>query len=131
MKSSTLRPFIVGGLFLTGLFVLIGFVVVSVHGSVNPGQLPLAITIKAKDVQFDMDTITARVGQPVTIRLENNDDMDHAFTIDELNVQSAVIGPRHVTTVSFTPAQAGTYHFYCPMPGHAGLGMVGTLQVIP
>jgi plastocyanin len=131
VKSATQRPFIVGGLFLTGLFVLIGVVVLSVNGGTHPGQPPLAITIKAKDVQFDVDTITARVGQPVTIRLENADDMDHGFNIDELNVQSAVIGPRQATSLSFTPAQAGTYHFYCPLPGHAGLGMVGTLQVIP
>ena len=32
---------------------------------------------------------------------------------------------------TFTPAQAGTYVYYCDTPGHKDAGMKGTLTVTP
>jgi plastocyanin len=88
------------------------------------------ITITAKDMAFDLDTITVKVGQPVTIRLVNNDDMDHRFSVNALDIHSDQIGPNEVTEVTFTPQQIGDYEFICSYARHAQLGMVGTLKVI-
>ena len=88
------------------------------------------ITITAKDTAFDLDTITVKVGQPVTIRLVNNDDMDHQFAVEALDVYSDQIGPRQTTDVTFTPQQVGDYQFICSYAHHAKLGMVGTLKVM-
>ena len=33
------------------------------------------------------------------------------------------------STAWFTAARAGTYHYLCPLPGHAEMGMVGTFVV--
>ena len=44
------------------------------------------------------------------------------------NPTSAGQGAR---TISFTVATAGTYHYVCPMPGHAQMGMNGTFIVRP
>ncbi len=130
MKASTLRPAFAGGLFLAGIFIVFGLVaLVSRSGAQVAGQSTQTITIKANDVQFDVDTVTASVGQTVTIRFENDDNMDHALSIDALNVQSVEVKPHGTTSITFTPQKAGTYPFYCPLPGHAALGMVGTLQV--
>jgi plastocyanin len=130
VKSSTLRPAFAGGLFLAGIFIIFGLVALVWRGSANTIQPLRTITIKANDVQFDADTVTASVGQPITIRFENDDNMDHALSIDALNVQSDEIKPHQTTSITFTPQKAGTYPFYCPLPGHAALGMVGTLQVV-
>jgi uncharacterized cupredoxin-like copper-binding protein len=35
----------------------------------------------------------------------------------------------HAATVSFTAATLGTYHYLCPVPGHARNGMTGTFAV--
>ena len=35
----------------------------------------------------------------------------------------------HAGTISFTAATAGTYHYLCPVPGHAQKGMTGTLTI--
>ena len=35
----------------------------------------------------------------------------------------------HAGTLTFTASTAGTYHYLCPVPGHAQKGMVGTFQV--
>ncbi len=88
------------------------------------------ITITAKDMAFDLDTITVKVGESVTIRLVNDDDMDHNFTVKALDVHTDTIGPRAVTEVTFTPQQIGDYEFICSYARHAKLGMVGTLKVV-
>ncbi len=87
------------------------------------------ITITAKDTLFDLDTITVKVGEPVTIRLVNDDDMDHQFSVNDLDVHSAQIGPNEVTEVTFTPQKIGDFQFICSYSHHAKLGMVGTLKV--
>ena len=35
----------------------------------------------------------------------------------------------HQGTLTFTAATAGTYHYLCPVPGHAREGMAGTLTI--
>ena len=88
------------------------------------------ITITANDTAFDLGTIKVKVGQPVTIRLVNNDEMDHQFAVPDLDVYSDQIGPRSTTDVTFTPQQIGDYQFICSYAHHAKLGMIGTLTVI-
>ena len=120
---------------LTGIIVLITLGVAGLllwrtsSNNVAASNAPV-ITITAKDMAFDLDTIKVKVGQPVTIRLVNNDDMDHIFTVEALDVHSKQIGPQEVTEVTFTPRQIGDYQFICSYARHAKLGMVGTLQVI-
>lgn len=105
-------------------------VVVVLSGRMNAGDSSQVITIKADNMRFDLSTITVKAGQPVTIRFENNDMMDHIFAIEALDVWSEQISPREVTEVTFTPQQAGDYVFSCPFPGHTQQGMVGTLHVV-
>jgi plastocyanin len=118
-----------GALILTSLIVLFFVVMRSSSGSANV-EKPLTLTVKTSDLRFDMDTITVKVNQPVTVKLENVDYMEHAFNVDALNVKSDEIEPDQVTSFTFTAHKAGTYQFYCPMEGHAKLGMVGTLKVV-
>ncbi len=35
----------------------------------------------------------------------------------------------HTGTLTFTATQPGTYHYLCPVPGHARKGMAGTFAV--
>ena len=37
----------------------------------------------------------------------------------------------HAGTLTFTAATPGTYHYLCPVPGHAQKGMTGTFTVSP
>lgn len=129
MKLPMKRLVAGGALILTSLLILFFVVMRSSSGSANVEQ-SLTLTVKTSDLSFDMDKITVKVGQPVTVRLENVDYMDHALNIDALNVQSEEIAPEQATTFTFTAQKAGTYQFYCPMEGHAKLGMTGTLQVV-
>ncbi len=120
---------------LSGVVVLIICVVAGLllwrtaSNNVAASNAPV-ITITAKDMAFDLDTITVKVGQPVTIRLVNNDDMDHIFSVEALDVHTNQIGPNEVTEVTFIPQTVGDYQFICSYARHAKLGMVGTLNVV-
>jgi plastocyanin len=35
----------------------------------------------------------------------------------------------HTATLTFTATTPGTYHYLCPVPGHAQKGMTGTFTV--
>jgi plastocyanin len=90
----------------------------------------LNITIQAEDIKFDTTTITARVGQTVNVTYQNVGALEHNFLIDEFGVEEKV-QPGQTITFSFTPTSAGTYQYYCNVPGHIEAGMVGTLTVNP
>jgi plastocyanin len=63
----------------------------------------------------------------VTVAVRNRDLFWHTFTIDRLGVDvRAPVGS--LRTASFE-AEPGTYSYYCRIPGHAALGMRGTLTV--
>jgi nitrite reductase (NO-forming) len=89
---------------------------------------PLALTLHAQDIKFDATTLSASVGQPVTLTYINQGLIDHAFVIDNF-VDEQTVSPGQTTTFNFTPARAGTFKFYCAIPGHEAAGMTGMLIV--
>jgi uncharacterized cupredoxin-like copper-binding protein len=89
--------------------------------------LPVLAT---ENFSFDQTVIRARAGETVALRLDNHDPTGHSFDIDELNVH-APMTPGKSGLALFKPTQAGTYTFYCGVPGHREGGMVGRLVVEP
>jgi plastocyanin len=76
---------------------------------------------------FDPDEITIPADVDVTLVIENQDTVPHTFVIDELLVDQAVEpGEFAILTLN---VMAGTYTYYCELPGHLEGGMVGTLIV--
>ena len=100
----------------------------------GPTAVPAAsYTIGALDAfKYDPATLTAKVGEQVTIVLDNKGVLEHNFVITELDVH---LGPIAGGTTSgpgtFTPTTAGTYSYFCDVPGHKEAGMTGTLTVNP
>ena len=105
------------------MVMLAGFVV----GSAEPAiQRSPDIVVRTENMIFSTAELSAKAGQ-VTVAVDNHDVWWHTFTIDELNVDLRIpsSGKRQVT---FTAAP-GVYRFYCAIPGHTSLGMVGMLTV--
>lgn len=85
------------------------------------------IEVTADDLAFDPDEITAEVGEDLAIAL-TSEDMLHDFTIDDLDAH--VAADRGETAKGgVTVDEAGTYTYYCSVPGHREAGMEGTLTV--
>jgi len=88
------------------------------------------IEMEADSFFFDSDEITVNLGDTVRITLANVDDeMDHDFVLDELGVQSELIGPGETATIEFIADQVGEFEYYCSVGSHRQLGMVGTLTI--
>jgi len=117
--------------FLTvvALLAAVSLMLTACGGNASPSE-PLALTIHAQDIKFDVTALAARVNQPVSLTYVNEGAIDHAFAIDGLADQQKV-KPGETATFTFTPHTAGAFKFYCTMPGHEMAGMVGTLTVTP
>ena len=85
------------------------------------------IQVTAADMSFDPDEITAGAGEDLAIVL-TSEDLLHDFTIDELDAHVAA-DRGETATGGFTADEAGTYTYYCSVPGHREAGMEGTLTV--
>lgn len=89
-----------------------------------------AVTIRTDGMRFVSDQVRVKAGQPVTLRVVNQDGYAHAFDIDEFDIHAPL--PANATfDATFTPTAAGRYRFYCGSPGHAAAGMTGVLVVEP
>lgn len=100
--------------------------------SVSPETLAALPALQAKDYLFAQPEIRAKVGEIVTLRLDNADDSTHYLDIDEFNVHAIMPADKSNVAI-FKPTQPGTYTFYCrPHADKAArTGMVGTLIVEP
>jgi plastocyanin len=85
-----------------------------------------AVQVQTVDVAYAPDSLRAPAGK-LTVAVRNRDLFWHTFTIDALKVDvRAPVGGLRAATFEAKP---GTYTYYCRIPGHATLGMRGTLTV--
>ena len=90
---------------------------------------PVSFTVTGTEFGFAPSTLSAALGQKVTITFKNTGKYNHEFTNDELNAKTATVAPGGTGSVTFTPDKAGTYAFICSISGHKEAGMNGTLTV--
>lgn len=82
-------------------------------------------------LKFTKDSLTAKAGK-VTIHFANMSSLPHNMTIQQgtngkqVGATPTFSGGTKTLTVNL---KAGTYTFYCSVPGHRQAGMQGTLTV--
>jgi plastocyanin len=77
---------------------------------------------------FVPTTLSAPAGK-ITIVLTNDSAIQHSIAIKAPgDVPGQVVNQGQMSTTTAT-LKAGTYQYYCTVPGHAQSGMVGTLTV--
>jgi nitrite reductase (NO-forming) len=83
--------------------------------------------IDLQDIKFVPDTFSVPANTPTKVTLKNTGAAPHNFSIDQLNIKQDV-APGQTVEIEIN-APAGTYQYYCDVPGHKEAGMVGTLTV--
>ena len=74
--------------------------------------------------------IRVKVGETVNLTIENLENLEHDFLIDELHVHSEHLRQiGDISTIVFTAHTPGTYTYYCSVPGHREAGMEGIIIV--
>lgn len=114
-----------------GLLVLLAVTACTgTNGSGGSGAID--ITVQSLDTfKFSPATLTADAGQTLNVTLNNTGVLEHNFVIDEFNVSLGPVPAGQTASGSFTPNAAGSYIYYCNVPGHREAGMEGTLTVNP
>jgi plastocyanin len=93
------------------------------------GGETLKLAADKSALKFDKSSLTAKAGK-VTLEMANPSQIPHAVAIkgNGVDVDGKTIGNGETSTAS-ADLKAGTYTFYCPVPGHEAAGMKGTLTV--
>ncbi|MGI8475895.1 MAG: cupredoxin domain-containing protein [Thermomicrobiales bacterium] len=100
----------------------------TVPSGVGGGASASVTEIDMDDIKFDQTEVTTPAGKDVAVTLANKGAGPHNFNIDALNIHSGDYEPGKKGTVTVN-APAGTYEYYCNIPGHKEAGMVGKLIV--
>lgn len=113
-------------------------------------QDPLGYALAGDEVTGVGPTLTVQVGEPVTLMLENHDELEpHNFAVvpklDDIRKAAALgnlggeilwessiddLDEGESGSVTFTPDAVGEYYYVCTRPGHVGAGMMGELIVV-
>ena len=102
------------------------------------------VALKLEDIKFDTTALSATKGQALTVNLTNTGALDHDFTMEKLDGAATIDGkdakatgqavhaalkPKATGKLVITPSAAGTFTFFCTVPGHREAGMQGRLTV--
>lgn len=94
------------------------------------GEAPAELTeqvVTSFDINFEPTEVAIPADTDVTFNLPNDGAAPHNFSIDELGIDvDQAPGSTEQIVIN---APAGTYEYYCNVPGHREAGMVGTLIV--
>jgi len=104
--------------------------------AVGPGASPMAsplaagsvVTVGSIDIDFVPAELTIPAATDVTVVIDNSTaQIPHNFAVDALDINETYQAGETVEIVVNAPA--GTYEYYCNLPGHKPAGMFGTLIV--
>ena len=102
-------------------------------GPASPTPAARTVMITAKEYSLTPNQVSANVGERITFELHNMGTMAHGLEVElpagdeEID---GLVNPGDTGELTVTmPSNAGSFEYYCPVPGHKQLGMVGTLTV--
>ncbi|MBX0327469.1 cupredoxin domain-containing protein [Oscillochloris sp. ZM17-4] len=88
------------------------------------------ITVVATEMQFTPDKVEAHVGDQVFLTLSNKGKLAHNLVILLPSGDRSIAATDGVDAVMIFPARtAGTFRFYCSVPGHEA--MQGEITILP
>jgi uncharacterized cupredoxin-like copper-binding protein len=88
------------------------------------------LTVVTRDaMRFDPSGLTVVAGRPVRLTVRNDGGSTHDFTLTEGVAQAVKITVKggQSSSATFTIDRPGSYPFVCSVPGHAMVGMRGTI----
>jgi Cu+-exporting ATPase len=123
------------GLVRDGAFlVVVAILALAIAGGVLAADRALdgvsqRVDLTASQYRFLPADITVRAGEWVIVEVANEDEVVHDWMVVGIPNVSVPARPGQTARLRFVLDTPGTYEVMCSIPGHAELGMVGTLVV--
>lgn len=123
-----------------GCFGLIAIVVIGLIALANrqggSGATDGAAAIVFEDFRFAPNSLDARVGVPLRVRLTNRGTERHDLNFPSLHMPGlqgveSILEPGETRSITLQFDTPGTHSFICSLPGHAAAGMTGAVTVRP
>lgn len=86
------------------------------------------LSFDATEFEFDPSQTTAQAGE-ITVTIDNQGEQRHTWTVEDREEDLKLDADSGQTDTGTIELDAGTYTFYCSVPGHREAGMEGTLTV--
>lgn len=86
-----------------------------------------AVEVEAGDLYFEPESLAATAGE-IEFTLTNTGAVEHDIVIEEAGDTEVVLAEAGDTATGSIELEAGTYTYYCSIPGHRTT-MEGTLEV--
>ncbi|MBM4406557.1 MAG: hypothetical protein FJ039_10335 [Chloroflexi bacterium] len=93
-----------------------------------PTGVTAVAAVTLKNFKFEPNNLSFKTGDVIEFRLRTAD-INHDFTVRDLNIHWDVDSPGKPRTERFTFTKAGEFKFICTVPGHEGAGMTGKITV--
>jgi plastocyanin len=87
------------------------------------------VTVVATEFAFDPEDFSLPADEDVDLTLENTGVVEHDIVVEDLDDRELVFANAGETVTETVNLPAGTYTYYCSIPGHRPAGMEGTLTV--
>jgi len=95
----------------------------------SPAPEAAALVVEASEFKYEPPELTISSAGSTTISLVNKGVVEHDFTIDALDDFQIAVAIGQTEEGTLTDPAAGTYEYYCTVPGHKAAGMFGTLTI--
>lgn len=92
------------------------------------GAQQTEVALKTVDLAFEPKEFSIPADTEVTVTVTNAGALQHDFHVDKLDITTEILNSGASATVKIK-APAGTYEFWCTIPGHKEAGMTGTMTV--
>ncbi|WP_083914649.1 plastocyanin/azurin family copper-binding protein [Alkalispirochaeta alkalica] len=117
------------GMVVAGLLVLVGSPLFARTLDLTDQSGVKEIEISSRGMAYDLTEIRVNRGDRLRVTYRNGGGR-HDWRVDEFEgAATRVLGAGRSETVEFVVDRAGTFEFYCSVPGHRQAGMYGRLIV--
>jgi uncharacterized cupredoxin-like copper-binding protein len=87
------------------------------------------VTVVATEFAFDPADFSLPADTDTDLTLQNDGVVEHDIVVEELDDEELVLANAGQSVTETVNLPAGTYTFYCSIPGHRAGGMEGALTV--
>lgn len=91
--------------------------------------MEVKVRILENQWKWSPDTIHAKIGDTVILKIFNEDSYDHGFALEQFGINKRTF-PKRETVIEFVASKIGAFSFYCSVPcGEGHYRQTGTFII--